>query len=200
MLNRASAWFSHRVSSLCSIGVCLLIVACGATNSASQEVNPPVTHPPLSATRAAPVPPPQPTDSPTPATAPLFFAPVTNTALLGWAHMLVSNVPPANTSYRHTHESVTWQGEHGATQYVSRTDCSGLVNALFAQTYGLTPDTLARWLGTTRPLAETYYRAITTQRGFRSELYGFRTSALQDIQHRDRVAGLVNPRVYSLFP
>lgn len=93
--------------------------------------------------------------------------PVGNHAPLYWAELLVREVKPADTSYRHQDSVVTWKGVDGAEAYVSHTDCSGLINALLARSYGLTRDDFKRWLGKPRPLASTYHEAITAQNGFR---------------------------------
>jgi hypothetical protein len=86
---------------------------------------------------------------------------------LYWAELLARKVKPADTSYRHQDSVVTWRGVNGAEDYVSHTDCSGLINALLAQSYGLTREDFKRWLGKPRPFASTYHEAITAQNGFR---------------------------------
>lgn len=64
------------------------------------------------------------------------------------------------TAYRHTDGPVTWGSD--MDQYISLTDCSGYINALLKKSYGL-PN---YWLGTTRPYASTYYRAINSGKNF----------------------------------
>lgn|SRR5262249_50448980 len=86
---------------------------------------------------------------------------------LYWAELLVREVKPADTSYRHQDSVVTWKGVDGAEAYLSHTDCSGLINALLAQSEGLTRDDFKSWLGKSRPVASTYHAAITMQNGFR---------------------------------
>jgi hypothetical protein len=86
--------------------------------------------------------------------------------MLGWAELLVQNLTSSDTDYQHTNGVVTWAGEHGATKYESRTDCSGFISALLTQTYGLSREEFGKWLGKTRPLAVSFYEAIALQRGF----------------------------------
>ena len=105
-----------------------------------------------------------------------LFTPANNQTPLEWARLLVQNVRPADTSYRHTGTQVTWAGWPIATgqpdsqtiaaDYKSHTDCSGFINALLAQSFGLTTSDFQSWLKTGRPLAETYYSAISSQHGF----------------------------------
>lgn len=85
---------------------------------------------------------------------------------LGWAQLLIQHLRLNNTDYRHTNTLVTWAGVNGATQYTSYTDCSGFLNALLTQTYGLTASGFDAWLHTRRPLAKDYYTAILAQNGF----------------------------------
>ncbi len=87
--------------------------------------------------------------------------------MLGWAELLVQNIKPADTNYQHNEISVTWAGQAGANAYTSRTDCSGFIIALLSQSYGLSAASYQGWLKSSRPLAETFYRAITTQHGFK---------------------------------
>lgn len=59
-----------------------------------------------------------------------------------------------------------WKG-YGSTRAISRTDCSGFIDELFAHTYGFMPDYMQQWLGGKyRPTAAGYYAAIIDQRGF----------------------------------
>ena len=80
---------------------------------------------------------------------------------------MVQLVPLSKTAYEHQDTIVTWAGVNGATGYSSYADCSGFMNALLAQAYGLAADDFKNWLGTRRPLAKDYYAAITNPRGFR---------------------------------
>ena len=86
---------------------------------------------------------------------------------LQWAQVLVKNLPLTNTSYQHKEDVVTWAGWNGASRYESQTDCSGFINALLEQTYGLTASDFERFFGTKRPLAETYYDAVISRNKFK---------------------------------
>ncbi|MGB8645862.1 MAG: hypothetical protein WCF84_11540 [Anaerolineae bacterium] len=98
-----------------------------------------------------------------PATRMIFASP--NQSPLAWARLMVQNVQSSNTSYQHKDILVTWAGVNGATDYVSYADCSGWMNALLTQTFGLTPVDFAQWLGARRPLAKDYFAAIGNRRG-----------------------------------
>src|SRR5690348_2642056 len=76
---------------------------------------------------------------------------------LDWAKILVKELHPENTSYQHKSGYVKWKGQNGADDYESHTDCSGFINALLEQAYGLTRDDFEQWLGKRRPLAITYH-------------------------------------------
>jgi hypothetical protein len=97
-----------------------------------------------------------------------FVLPKNGKTLQDWAGLLVQNIKPADTDYQHTSISVTWAGQAGASAYTSHTDCSGFIIALLSQTYGLGPVSYQGWLKTARPLAETFYRAINTRKGFKN--------------------------------
>ena len=86
---------------------------------------------------------------------------------LEWAQILVRNISLADTSYQHKQGVVTWAGVNGASRYVSQTDCSGFINMLLEQTYGLTTNDFERFFGTKRPLAKTYYDAVISQNKFK---------------------------------
>jgi hypothetical protein len=85
---------------------------------------------------------------------------------LDWARVLVSELQPSDTSYQHHQDFVKWKGVNGAAGYESRTDCSGLLNALLERAYGLTPDDFESLLGKRRPLAVEYFEAILQQKNF----------------------------------
>lgn len=93
-------------------------------------------------------------------------AQTTQLSPLEWAEKMVANVKPENTDYEHKRGTVKWKGIDGATEYESRTDCSGLLNALLERTYNLKPDDFESWLGVRRPLAITYHDAILNEQGF----------------------------------
>lgn len=104
---------------------------------------------------------------------------------LEWAEALVKNVQPDNTLYRHKDSIVTWTGVNGATEYVSFTDCSGLINALLKQVYdpaNADKNFFKNWMGKTRPVAETYHQAILDENHFR------RVRQVQDIRPNDLIA------------
>jgi hypothetical protein len=98
---------------------------------------------------------------------------------LQWAELLIKNLLITNTTYRHEQGSVTWKGWNGARLYESYTDCSGFVSALLEQAYGLTPDDFEQFFGTRRPLAITYYDAVTRQNHFKQ------ISSIYDVQASD---------------
>lgn len=101
---------------------------------------------------------------------------------LYWAQILVGGVQPENTSYQHKQGFIKWKGENGAQEYESRTDCSGLLNALLERSYGLTPDDFEKWLGKRRPLAVEYFEAILQQQNFR------RITNIKDVRPDDIIA------------
>jgi hypothetical protein len=98
------------------------------------------------------------------------------------ATRLVDETRPEDNDYRHGEGLVTWRGVDGAARTQSHTDCSGLLNAVFARAFGLERDDFARWLGVRRPLASTYHDAIEQQRGFA------RIAAVQDLRRGDLIA------------
>jgi hypothetical protein len=99
--------------------------------------------------------------------------------VLDWASLLADNVSPDDTSYQHRNLLVTWAGVGGATKYESNTDCSGLVNAVIKQTYGLSDESLAEKLGERRPVAAGYYDRIVEGKNFS------RISRVQDLSESD---------------
>src|SRR5271157_2202784 len=106
---------------------------------------------------------------------------VTSHTPLEWAQMLVKNISLDDTSYQHKQGLVTWAGVNGASGYVSQTDCSGFVNALLEQSYGLTSNDFERLFGTNRPLAITYYNAVVSQNQFK------RIASIYDVQPGDLI-------------
>ena len=80
--------------------------------------------------------------------------------------LLLENVQPRDTSYRHKNGVVRWKGSDGATSWESHTDCSGLVDALLAHSYGFGKADLKKWFDKDRPQAEDYHDAIEARRGF----------------------------------
>jgi hypothetical protein len=89
-----------------------------------------------------------------------------NQSMYYWANLLVLNCDGQNTKYMLGVETVNWTGQNGATAYKCTTDCSGLVNRLFRQTYSYTSSSFNTWLGISDPLAKTYHDAIAAQNKF----------------------------------
>ena len=94
----------------------------------------------------------------------------------------VHNLSSADTEYRHKNTFVHWKGVNGAEKNEARTDCSGFLDALLGQTYGLTRDDFQKWSGKARPLARTYYDLIHEGKGFAN------IQAVQDIRPGDIIA------------
>lgn len=82
------------------------------------------------------------------------------------ADELVRYVPGGSSSYEHEQGRVHWKGFDGATRYECHTDCSGLLDHLLQHCYGLSESDLRSWLGSKRPTAATYHRAIAGEDGF----------------------------------
>jgi hypothetical protein len=95
---------------------------------------------------------------------------------------LLNDIRPENTSYRHKDGEVIWKGQGGAPAAVCHTDCSGLVNAILKQCYGIGEDRLRTWLGTARPLAKQYHQAILAEKGFQ------RIKKISDVAPGDLIA------------
>ena len=77
---------------------------------------------------------------------------------------LVQEVAPSGTRYQHSPTVVRWGTDKEPAE--CRADCSGLMNEVFKRTWSLSDADLAEWLGSSRPLARSYFRAINRQRGF----------------------------------
>jgi hypothetical protein len=129
-----------------------------AVHAATRSPSPAAT-PALAITPAQTAPP---AERPTPLP---FFRALNGKTPLDWARLLVQNVKPADTSYRHKDTVVTWAGQNGAQSYSSFADCSGFLAALLTQAYGMTTDDFIRWLSKPRPLAEDFYAAIVAGHG-----------------------------------
>jgi hypothetical protein len=80
--------------------------------------------------------------------------------------ILQEGVLPQNNSYRHSDSIVEWKGYGGAQAYICHTDCSGLIDALLAHSYGYSHATLRNWLGRADAKARNYFRVIGEQNGF----------------------------------
>ncbi len=85
---------------------------------------------------------------------------------LSAAILLLKNVKADDTKYVHGEPAVQWQGRQGAEKYICQTDCSGLIDALLASSYGYGKEEFKRWLGKNRPTADSYHDAIVEQNGF----------------------------------
>lgn len=99
------------------------------------------------------------------AAAPFAYADAADTSSarkspLEWAKILVREIAPENTSYRHKQGYVRWKGIGGAQAYESHTDCSGFLNALLERADGFGREDFKKWLGKGRPFAITYHDAI----------------------------------------
>jgi len=82
------------------------------------------------------------------------------------ARELLDGVLPENNSYRHRPSVVLFKGEKGSDKYVCHTDCSGLIDGLFAYTYGYTPQEFRKWTGKRRAISSSYFRTISRGFGF----------------------------------
>jgi hypothetical protein len=121
-------------------------------------------------------------ENPTPTATTPFFIPVNDKSPLEWAKLLVDNIQPDNTEYRHDADLIIWAGINSAATYESRTDCSGLLMALLTQSYGLSTDDYVYWLYRSRPRAQDFYTAAVNQRGF------IRFTNIDDVQPGDMIA------------
>jgi hypothetical protein len=82
------------------------------------------------------------------------------------AVVLVKGLRLEDTHYNHGEPDVQWKGVNGAAKFVSHTDCSGFVDALFMHTYDYNRDDFRKWFGKNRPTADTYHENIVQQKGF----------------------------------
>ena len=83
------------------------------------------------------------------------------------ALILLSGLRPKNNKYQHEPTLVSWKEIVGASDYISKADCSGFLNRLLSHSYGWTPEFFQQWMDTQRPLAENYYNSIINQNRFR---------------------------------
>lgn len=104
--------------------------------------------------------------------------------------LLQKGVLPEDNSYVHRPADVRWKEAHGSSKYVCRTDCSGLLNALIAHSYGVKKREFRHWLGALRPKAADYAFAIKEGKGF------VRISSIEKILPGDVIAMRyqVNPK------
>lgn len=82
------------------------------------------------------------------------------------AEQLVSHVSANNTNYQHSQPVVSWKSD--TTDYQCHTDCSGFLNALLRQAYGVDRSRFKNWLGASRPYAYHYFEAIRAGNGFQT--------------------------------
>lgn len=82
------------------------------------------------------------------------------------ARLLMGDLLPKNTSYRHKDGEVLWKGENGAKANICHTDCSGFINALLEHSYGYTEADLKKWFDSKRPTARRYVEQIKDENGF----------------------------------
>ncbi len=77
---------------------------------------------------------------------------------------------PENNNYQHKNISVTWKNVNGASDYVSKADCSGFISELLRHSYSdyFTLKRFEQWMKEkrSRPLAEDFHNAIITQKDF----------------------------------
>lgn len=83
-----------------------------------------------------------------------------------WAEELVDNLLPEYNVYATSPQYVSWAGEHSATRYENRTQCSSFLTRLLQQGYGWSDTTMRYWLGSTSPSSVMYHDAIVAERGF----------------------------------
>jgi len=81
--------------------------------------------------------------------------------------LLEENTLPQNTHYQSHDMQVLWKGEEGSTEYICRTNCSGLINALLKYSYPITQQQLEIWLGKKKPKAREYYETIVKEKGWK---------------------------------
>lgn len=101
-----------------------------------------------------------------------------------WSGLMIANVSPVNNIYSNNNstDSLSWSGVNGGTGYFCRTDCSGLITALYRQTYGYSSSYFKSWTGYNNPYASTYYNEIVAQDHFT------RISKVGSIQQGDLIA------------
>lgn len=82
------------------------------------------------------------------------------------ARLLMTDLSPKNTSYRHKDGEVVWKGENGAKANICHTDCSGFIDALLEHSYGYSEADLKKWFDSKRPTARRYVEQIKDKNGF----------------------------------
>ena len=81
-----------------------------------------------------------------------------------WANLLLSHID--TTEYKHSSGPVSWYKFNDKNTYTSITDCSGFINSLLKQSYGLNNEQFRTIMGVNRPYAKTYYDAIINDNSF----------------------------------
>jgi len=81
------------------------------------------------------------------------------------ALILLKEVGPENTSYRHKNNVV--KRKTGSEAAVCHADCSGFVNWLLLESAAEQPSALERWFKSKRPVARHYHDAIVAERHFK---------------------------------
>lgn len=76
-----------------------------------------------------------------------------------------------NNQYQRSKPEVAWRGINGASDYVSKADCSGFMSELLRHSYSdyFTPERFKQWIREDerkRPLAEDFHYAIANQKDF----------------------------------
>ena len=106
--------------------------------------------------------------------------------LITLARELQEHVGPANTEYRHKDNVISW-GNNGSL-WQCYADCSGFVNALLGETFGLTEADFAKLFGHRRMYAYHYFDAIRNQNHFHQirNIRDLRPGDLIAIQYADR--------------
>ncbi len=96
---------------------------------------------------------------------------------LAIAESLVAHLSLENTGYNHGEGHVSF-----TAPFESHTDCSGFIDALLTESYGVDKDTFREWFGSGRPTAKRYHDAIEAEKGFK------RIDRVQDIRPGDLLA------------
>lgn len=101
------------------------------------------------------------------------------------AKLLLKDLLPQNSSYRHKDADVQWKGGGAKAEpeaNVCHTDCSGFLDALLTHSYGYKEADFKKWFDSKRPTARRYYEQISRENGFK------KIALLKDLQPGDIVA------------
>ena len=77
------------------------------------------------------------------------------------AELIAHQIDQSHNEYAHKDCFIKWKGEDGATRFENRTDCSDFLDLLLEHTYHVTQSQMQSWTGRGRPLAETWFDAIS---------------------------------------